>query len=242
MSYQPPQWPPPAPPQQYPPPNHPPPIPPGYQQPVPSSSPQKKWYQSNAGIIALLVLFFPVGLFFMWKYAAWSKGAKWTITGIIIFCVVANGIASAQAKPPENIVQSTVTSTPEQKPTPTPKLTPTPKPVDKLNVTVTSLNVKLVDGKYRYYFDVRNHDTRPFNGSATIGLYNNKQQTSVGPEETFDTTKPMEPTLGSMVYFDINTGPPSVHGEYGITHFKFTIKVNNQQVNSGDGLIPDKQF
>lgn len=45
----------------------------------------KKWYQRAIGIILLLVLFFPVGLFLMWKYANWSPRVKWVITGIFIF-------------------------------------------------------------------------------------------------------------------------------------------------------------
>ena len=43
---------------------------------------KKKWYQSTGGIIALLILFFPVGLYLMWKHADWNKAAKWVVTGI----------------------------------------------------------------------------------------------------------------------------------------------------------------
>jgi len=124
----------------------------------------------------------------------------------------------------------------QQAPTPTP--TPTPKPADKFNVEVKSLTVKSVGGKYRYFFDVRNHDTKLFEGSAYISLYNAKSQTSLGGE-AFDTTTPIHPTYGTTVYFDINTGPPSVHGEYGITLFKYIIRIKGQQVNSGEGEIND---
>ena len=31
----------------------------------------EKWYQKTGWIIALLILFFPAGLFLMWKYSNW---------------------------------------------------------------------------------------------------------------------------------------------------------------------------
>ena len=48
----------------------------------------QKWYQKPLGIIVLLFLFFPVGLFLMWKYSNWSNQAKWIITGIVAVVVV----------------------------------------------------------------------------------------------------------------------------------------------------------
>lgn len=36
----------------------------------------------------LLVLFPPVGLFLMWKFAGWSKQTKWIVTGIVVVVVV----------------------------------------------------------------------------------------------------------------------------------------------------------
>lgn len=66
---------------------------------------QKKWYQSNLAIIAFLILFFPVGLFLMWKYAGWNKKIKWGITGLFVILVIINMLTSSssqsatQAKP-----------------------------------------------------------------------------------------------------------------------------------------------
>ena len=48
----------------------------------------KKWYQKTGWIIALLILFFPVGLFLMWKYTNWKKPVKCTITALILICSV----------------------------------------------------------------------------------------------------------------------------------------------------------
>ena len=42
---------------------------------------KKKWYQTTGGIIALLILFFPAGLYSMWKHAKWNKTVKWVVTG-----------------------------------------------------------------------------------------------------------------------------------------------------------------
>ena len=96
-----------------------------YQQPPPfmPQPPRSKWYRTNPGIIALLVLFFPVGLYLMWRYSAWSKTVKVIVTGILAVLVLISSISNAassssQAAPS---VQQTVdqpTQPPDQ-PTPT---------------------------------------------------------------------------------------------------------------------------
>ena len=46
----------------------------------------KKWYEKNLAIILLLIFFFPVGLFLMWKYSNWNKVIKIVIS--IFFGIV----------------------------------------------------------------------------------------------------------------------------------------------------------
>ena len=48
------------------------------------SDPDKKWYQKIGWIIALLIFFFPVGLFLMWKYTNWKKPVKGIITAFVL--------------------------------------------------------------------------------------------------------------------------------------------------------------
>ncbi|GCA66191.1 hypothetical protein KGMB01110_06270 [Mediterraneibacter butyricigenes] len=48
----------------------------------------KKWYQKTGWIIALLILFFPVGLFLMWKYTNWKKPVKGVVTALILIIAV----------------------------------------------------------------------------------------------------------------------------------------------------------
>lgn len=50
----------------------------------------QKWYQKPAWIIVLLVLFFPLGLFLMWKYTDWDKKIKIGITLLILFILMAS--------------------------------------------------------------------------------------------------------------------------------------------------------
>lgn len=54
----------------------------------------QKWYKSNFAIIGFLVVFFPVGLFLMWKYAKWNNKVKWVITGVLILLILANKSSS----------------------------------------------------------------------------------------------------------------------------------------------------
>jgi hypothetical protein len=58
---------------------------------------KKRWYQKTIWIVVLLVLFFPVGLFLMWKYTKWNKAVKWIITGF--FLLYAFSLASTSKTP-----------------------------------------------------------------------------------------------------------------------------------------------
>lgn len=52
-----------------------------------------KWYEKTPAIILLLILFFPVGLYLMWKYTNWAKVAKIGVSilvGIIVIVALAN--------------------------------------------------------------------------------------------------------------------------------------------------------
>lgn len=53
---------------------------------------KKKWYQKTGGIIALLILFFPAGLYLMWKYTKWPKVAKWVVTGVFALFVIGGAL------------------------------------------------------------------------------------------------------------------------------------------------------
>lgn len=44
---------------------------------------KKKWYHTNTGTVVVLFLFFPLGLYFVWKYGSWKLSTKWKITGAL---------------------------------------------------------------------------------------------------------------------------------------------------------------
>jgi len=197
---------------------------------------KRKWYHSGFGAVLFLILFFPVGVYLMWRYTHWNKLVRLGITIFFIFLTTTLFSPPKSDKEPSTKL-ATQPSQEIAKPTNVP--TETPKPVEKMKIDVTSQIVKKVDGKYRYFFDIRNNDTKDFEGSVTITLFNNLYATPLG-SGTFDTSKPMEPKLGTSVHFDINTGPVSEHGETGITKFKFIVNKNKQQINDGEGLVSSK--
>lgn len=49
----------------------------------PKKSSKKKWYQKTWGIVLMLVIFFPVGLFLLWKYTNLKKPLKILITALV---------------------------------------------------------------------------------------------------------------------------------------------------------------
>ena len=107
-------------------------------------------------------------------------------------------------------------------------------PVRLRAISVTSQIVKSVGGKHRYFFDIRNGELTPFTGSVRIELIG--RAGALGGE-TFETRRPIQSGLGTSVFLDINTGPPSVHGEYGITSFRYQVWDHGQTVASGTGAI-----
>ncbi|HSW99969.1 MAG TPA: hypothetical protein VLH38_02965 [Patescibacteria group bacterium] len=49
---------------------------------------QQQWYERERNIILLIILAFPVGLFFMWKYAPWSMRVKMLISlTVAVLCI-----------------------------------------------------------------------------------------------------------------------------------------------------------
>jgi len=197
----------------------------------------KAWYRNSLVIAASLILFFPIGLIWMWTLATWGKITKIIISSIFVILFII-GIANAGSMPSTGTTeaipaQPTATEKKDSKPT------EAPKSAEKVKVEVFSQIVKKVDKKYRYFFDIRNNDTRNFEGEVTVSLYNAKQSSPLG-KDTFTTNRAIEPGLGNSVYIDINSGPVSVHGEYGITKFKYVVKANGNEVNSGEGIISEK--
>lgn len=46
-----------------------------------------KWYQKQTGIIILLIILFPIGLYQMWKNNLWSKKTRWIVTIALIVLI-----------------------------------------------------------------------------------------------------------------------------------------------------------
>ena len=43
-----------------------------------------KWHQKPSGVIILLILFWPVGLYLMWKNGMWSKNTRYAISAVCV--------------------------------------------------------------------------------------------------------------------------------------------------------------
>ncbi len=97
---------------------------------------KKKWYQTTGGISLLLILFFPVGIYLMWKYANWNKVVKWVVTIFFALIVLANMGGSKTS--------STTANTPTSMPSagPTSEVTTQPEPtIETQHPTKTPVKV-----------------------------------------------------------------------------------------------------
>lgn len=112
--------------------------------------------------------------------------------------------------------------------------------LEQRDIVVTSQTVKRIDGKYRYFFDIRNNDDRSFVGNVDIKL--KKANGSTLGQGDFEATTPIEPGFGDSVYIDVNTGPrPDFGPDVAITGFSYDVISGSQLVSSGSGdiVVPD---
>lgn len=98
----------------------------------------REWYK-NGWLAALMIfIFFPIGLFLMWKYTNWNSKVKWGITGFIAILILAIALTppapetktastqSGAANTPTPTLGATAKHSTTNTPTPTP--TPSKKP------------------------------------------------------------------------------------------------------------------
>ncbi len=54
-------------------------------QPLPARA-ARPWWGTEMAIAWALILFFPLGLALMWRYATWRRGVKWawTLAGVVV--------------------------------------------------------------------------------------------------------------------------------------------------------------
>lgn len=52
---------------------------------------EKRWYQKNWFMWLIMVIFFPIGLFLLWKYSSYKKSTKAIITIVIIGLIAISG-------------------------------------------------------------------------------------------------------------------------------------------------------
>ena len=56
-----------------------------------SVSKKSSWYENKVIVIALLVVFFPVGLYGMWRSTQFTNKTKWIVSGIFALLIVLSG-------------------------------------------------------------------------------------------------------------------------------------------------------
>jgi hypothetical protein len=57
-----------------------------------------KWYQRTWFIIAMLIFFFPVGLYLLWKHSTVSTKTRWVITGALVAIALSGGLQQRSRK------------------------------------------------------------------------------------------------------------------------------------------------
>ena len=73
---------------------------------------KSKWYQKTWAIVLLLIFFFPIGLFLMWKYGKWKRIHKVIVTVLVALVVI--GSVSSNPSTSNNVTTSNKQETIEE--------------------------------------------------------------------------------------------------------------------------------
>lgn len=182
-----------------------------------------------------------LAIWYIWKKTDKSNAVKITVTAIMAVLMLV-GIAKVPSSSKSSVpaqVNNIQTEKPKTNNVPIKNSEVAQKPAEQMNIVVENQIVKKVNGKYRYFFDIRNKDKKDFSGKISISLFNNKQPSALG-KDNFETSSPIEPGLGNSVFLEINTAPTAIHDDYGITTFKYEVSIDGNVVKSGEDKITDK--
>jgi hypothetical protein len=114
-----------------------------------------KWYEKTPAIVLLLIFFFPVGLYLMWKYTNWAKGAKIGVSvlaGIVVIVALANPSPTQTNNTASNNDVKQETAKVEPTPQPEQKPAEDPKPQEPAKPTITTSQKNAVN-KAKSYLD-----------------------------------------------------------------------------------------
>lgn len=110
--------------------------------------------------------------------------------------------------------------------------------IQALPLKVECITVKAVDGKARWFFRLHNHKTQPYLDGVKIYVIGGKGD-RLGGEVFTAKAGGIEPGMGSVVFFDTNTGLSSTHGDYGIVAFECLFVKNGKSTGEKtEGTVP----
>lgn len=72
----------------------------------------KRWYQKSLWIIVFLIIFWPIGVYFMWRYASWKPSVKVVVSALELLFFVIFIVGAANASPYINL-DASYASTPK---------------------------------------------------------------------------------------------------------------------------------
>lgn len=165
------------------------------------------------------------------KDGNWFRRHK-ILTGVLAFVVlmiiIVNATTDPETKTENN--NSNVNNSQQSQADPAQKAI-----ADKLVVT-NSINKK-VDGKYRYFFDIKNDNATPV--SATVIV------TVVSKDDSFKMSTDfglidLQPGLHKNGFRELNTGNTAGFGASAIGKFRYTVKIGNNSYDYPDQPLTDK--
>jgi len=107
-----------------------------------SEQPTQPWYTQTWAIVLALWLFFPLGLYLMWRFARWQTWIRTTITvaGSLLTILFIVGAAIGEEDDTAKAVRQEASPSPAvEAPSPTVEPTKTPKPTATVKPTSTTV-------------------------------------------------------------------------------------------------------
>jgi len=181
---------------------------------------QDKWYQKDVWIIVLLVIFFPVGIFLMWRYSGWNTWIKVTVSTAWALIILLTPALGEDVHNPQSTAESDSQSQASIKNN------------DQQNIAdaykVDSVIVKKVGDKYRYFFSVHNTNAVKVDVIVAISLVNTNDDDTFAPVVEWN----MSDTDGGLRkagYIETKLPVTESENDYGVEKYSYIVTIKGKE-------------
>lgn len=105
-------------------------------------------------------------------------------------------------------------------------------------IAVSSLIIKKVGQKYRYFMDVSNTNNEPL--TAVVGVRLTNADGSYTSQAVGWELDNLEPRLHKTGQIELNTGPTGIHGASGMDRYSYSVQIGENKFDYSEAPLTNK--